>query len=146
MAAILLALNGCTRTPPPVTEVEGVVLLDCKPLPQAKVEFIPELAHFGAEMNSTGITDDQGHFSLTCTYKSQPGATVGKHHVLITEAPVPAEFRRPDGQTQAQLAQYLAKLKNRPIPAVYGTLSQTPLVLEVKADQKTYELNLKKNP
>jgi hypothetical protein len=143
---LALSVPGCARTPPPVTEVEGVVLLDGKPLPQALVEFVPQLAHFGAEMNSSGLTDDRGRFTLTCAYKSQAGAVVGKHHVLVSEAPTPAEFRRPDEQTQARLAQHLAKLKNRPIPPAYGTLGRTPLRIEVKADQKSYELRLKRNP
>jgi hypothetical protein len=143
---VVLALAGCAKGPPPVTEVSGTVLLEGQALPQAKVEFVPELSNFGAEMNSTAITDDQGHFTLTCNYKQQPGAVVGKHHVLVSERPTPGEFRSQDEQTQARYAQYLAKLKNRPIPEAYGKLAKTPLVIEVTADQKTYELRLKKNP
>jgi hypothetical protein len=146
VAAVVLALAGCAKGPPPVTEVSGVVLLDGQPLPQAKVEFVPELSNFGAEMNSTAITDDQGRFTLTCAYKQQSGAVVGKHHVLVSERPTPGEFRAQDEQTQARYGQYLAKLKNRPIPAAYGKLGTTKLVVEVTADQKTYELKLSKNP
>jgi hypothetical protein len=141
-----LALPGCRRVPPPVTDAEGTVLLDGKPLPQAQVEFVPELTHFGAEMNSTAVTDDQGHFHLTCAYNQQPGATVGKHHVLVTEPPTPPEFRSQDERTQAKLNQYLSRLKNRPIPEAYGTLGKTPLVVEVKADQKMYKLELSRTP
>ena len=137
---VAVALSGCAKVPPPVTDAEGTVLLDGKPLPQAKVDFVPQLSNFGAEMNSTAVTDDEGHFQLTCAYKQQPGAVVAKHYVLVTEAPTPAEFRRMDPQTQAKLAQYQAKLKNRPIPAVYGTLGT--LVVEVKPGQKTYGLQL----
>ena len=139
---VAVALSGCARVPPPVTEAEGTVLLDGKPLPQAEVEFVPELRHFGAEMNSTAVTDDEGHFHLTCAYNQQPGAVVAKHHVLVAEPPTPAEFRGMDERTQTRLAQYMAKLKNRPIPEVYGTLGRTPLVVEVKAGQKTYDLQL----
>ena len=139
---VAVALVGCARVPPPVTDAEGTLLLDGKPLPGAEVEFVPELAHFGAEMNSTGVTDDQGHFRLTCVYNQQPGAVVGKHHVVVTEAPTPPELRGMDGRSQARLAEYLAKLKNRPIPEVYGTLGKTPLVVEVKAGEKTYDLQL----
>ena len=39
--AALLAC-GCGRSPPPLTEVEGTVLLNDKPLAQALVRFIPE--------------------------------------------------------------------------------------------------------
>src|SRR5438876_709313 len=87
VAAIVLAVSGCAKGPPPVTEVSGVVLLDGKPLPQARVEFVPDLSSFGAEMNSSAITDDDGRFTLELTYKSQPGAVVGKHHVVVAERP-----------------------------------------------------------
>jgi hypothetical protein len=142
LGLIAAALSGCARVPPPVTDAEGTVLLDGKPLPQAQVEFVPELRNFGAEMNSTAVTDDGGHFHLTCTYKEQPGAVVARHHVLVTEPATPAEFRGMDERTQTRYAQYLARLKNRPIPEVYGTLGKTPLVVEVKPGQTTYDLRL----
>jgi hypothetical protein len=143
---VAVALSGCARVPPPVTGAEGTVLLDGKPLPQAQVEFVPELRNFGAEMDSLAMTDDQGHFRLTCTYKEQPGAVVGKHHVLVTEPPTPAEYRSQDERTQAKLAQYLAGLKNRPIPEAYATLGKTPLVVEVKPGQSVYDLQLTRGP
>jgi hypothetical protein len=137
-----LCLSGCARVPPPVVEVEGTVYLDGKPLPQAQVQFIPELQGFGAEMNSSAVTDDKGRFQLTCTFQDQPGAVVAKHHVLVSDPPTPEEYRSQDERTQARFAQYLAKLKNRPIPPDYATFSKTPLVVEVKAGQKTYDLQL----
>jgi hypothetical protein len=139
---VAFTLSGCQKVPPPVTEADGTVLLDGKPLPQAHVEFVPELRHFGAEMNSTAVTDDAGHFHLTCSFNQQPGAVVAKHHVIVMEAPTPAEYRGQDERAQTGLAQYYAKLKNRPIPEKYGTLSTTPLVVEVKAGQSTYNLDL----
>jgi hypothetical protein len=139
---VALCLSGCAKVPPPVVDVEGTVLLDGKPLPQAQVEFIPELHGFGAEMISQAVTDDQGYFHLTCAYNDQPGAVVATHRVLVTDPPTPAEFRRQDEATQAKYTQYLAGLKNRPIPPEYATFSRTPLVVEVKAGQKTYELKL----
>jgi hypothetical protein len=92
------------------------------------------------------VTDDKGHFILTCAYQSQPGAVVGSHRVVVTDAPVPRELRGQSAQAQAKLAQYQAGLKNRPIPAVYGNVGQTPLRIEVKADQKTYAVNLTRKP
>jgi hypothetical protein len=139
---VALTLSGCKKVPPPVTEAEGTVLLDGKPLPQAQVEFVPDLRDFGAEMNSTAVTDDAGHFHLTCGFNEQPGAVVAKHRVIVMEPPTPGEFRGQDEATQTRLAQYIAKLKNRPIPEKYGTLSKTPLVVEVKAGQSTYDLQL----
>ncbi len=145
-AATALAVAGCAKGPPPVTEVSGVVTLDGQPLPKARVEFVPDLSGFGAEMNSSAITDEQGRYTLAFTYTQQPGAVVGKHHVLVTEAPTPGEYRSMDPQTQAKLTQYMKSLKNRPIPPVYGEINKTPLIIEVKPDQKTYDLTLKRNP
>jgi hypothetical protein len=121
------------------------VRLDGQPLPNVKVEFVPDLSGFGAEMNSSAITDEQGRYTLARAFTGQPGAVVGKHHVLITEAPTPAEFRSQDPQTQARYAQYMAKLKNRPIPERYGKLASAD-VIEVRADQKTYDLDLTRKP
>jgi hypothetical protein len=136
---LTLAVCGCTKTPPPVTEVSGVLLLDGKPLPLAKVSFVPELSGFGAEMASTAITDEKGRFTLTCG-NQQSGAVVGKHRVIITEGPPPAELRRQDEQTQEKLADYMAKLTNRPIPQEFGDLNKSPVTVEVKLEQKTYEI------
>jgi hypothetical protein len=145
LAVAFVAAAGCAKSPPPVTEVAGVVRLDGQPLPHVKVEFVPDLSGFGAEMNSSAITDEQGRFTLTRAFTGQPGAVVAKHRVLITEAPTPGEFRSQDPQTQARYAQYMARLKNRPIPDAYGKLA-TALVVEVKADQKTYDLDLTRKP
>jgi hypothetical protein len=143
-AALLLAAlaGGCAKVPPPLTEAGGVVLLDGQPLPNARVEFVPELADFGAEMNSAGVTDDKGRFQLTCSEKQQPGAVVGKHRVVVMEAPVPAEFRNSGQKAQAAHAEYLARQKNRPIPADYGNASKTPLRVEVTRGQRDYTLKL----
>jgi len=143
-ALAALAAASCGKSPPPVTAVEGEVVLDGAPLPFASVTFVPDLANFGAEMNSVGQTDEKGHFTLTCAYKNEPGAVVAKHRVLVAEAPTPAEYRRPDGDTQERYANYLAKLKNRPIPDEYAAVGTTPLLVEVTQDQKSYKLTLKR--
>lgn len=142
LALLAMFACGCSPTPPPVTLVEGVVLLDGKPLPNAQVQFIPNLEQFGAEMNSTATTDDHGRFELKCTYKAQPGAVVGKHWVLVIEPPVPAELRGVSEQAQLRMQDYLDKLVNRPIPEEYGTVGKTPLIIDVTKDRKTYELKL----
>jgi hypothetical protein len=142
---LALLLVGCKKTPPPVVEAEGTVTLDGQPLPAAYVQFIPDLKDFGAELNSGAVTDDQGHFSLTCITGAQPGAVVTKHHVIVLEA-TPEDMRGMDERSQEKLAAYRARLKNRPIPDVYASLSKTPLLVEVKADQKVYDLKLTRSP
>jgi hypothetical protein len=142
---VALGLSGCAPVPPPVVEAEGTVYLDGKPLPLAQVEFVPDLRHFGPELNSFAVTDEQGRFHLSCTARDQPGAVAATHRVLVTEPPTPAEFRSQDERVQARYANYLAGLKNRPIPPEYGTLARTPLVVEVKAGRKTYDLQLSRS-
>jgi hypothetical protein len=137
---LLVFAPGCAKAPPGVVEVSGVVLLDGQPLPKAKVEFVPQLKDFGAQYNSVGITDEKGRFTLACGIQ-KPGAVVGKHLVLVMDS-IPAEYRRADGDTQGKLSQYLATLKNRPIPEKYSSISQTDLSVEVTADKHEYELNL----
>jgi hypothetical protein len=139
---VAAVLGGCARKPPQVTEVEGTILLGNAPLPFAQVEFMPELAHFGAEMNSSGTTDEKGHYRLTCAYKQQAGAVVGKHRVLIREAPTPEEVRRNRDREQPGGQGSSAALKNRPIPEQYGDLARTPLSADVSAGKKTYDFNL----
>ena len=55
---------------------------------------------------------------------------------------MPAELRGMDAESQRKQAEFLAKLTNRPIPASYGSVSTTPLKVEVTNGQKTYELKL----
>ena len=128
----MLLAAGCAKSPPVVTDVEGTLLLNDQPLANAQVQFMPELTGFGAEMNSTAITDDKGQFHLT-TGRGDAGAVVGKHRVVVTEAPLPPSMRGQDQQSQEKMSAYLAKLKNRPIPTGYGSYSQTPLFVEVTA-------------
>jgi hypothetical protein len=140
--AVLVLAGGCAKVPPTLTEAEGTVTLNGQPLPNAQVQFVPDLADFGAEYNSVGTTDEQGHFRLTCQGNGQNGAVIAKHRVLVIEAPVPAELRGQSSDSQQKLAAYQAKLKNRPIPTTYSSVGQTPLVIEVTADQKTYAIKL----
>lgn len=142
LALLFLTAAGCKKGPPEIVPAEGVVLLDGKPLPKAYVEFIPELEGYGAEMNSHALTDDEGKFQLQNVWKQQPGAAVGKHRVLVSEDAVPPDMRSPDARTQARLMQYYASLKNRPIPDKYGNFSTTPLRIEVKKEQQSYEVTL----
>src|SRR5262245_11504648 len=132
--ALAAGLAGCSKSPPPVTEVRGQVLLDGKPLPHAQVVFQPQLKDFGAEQNSTAVTDEEGRFTLK-TMADKPGAVVGTHKVLVTEY-TPENLRGMSADAQKSAAQYQAKLKNRPIPDDYGNLVQTPLQVEVKKDQQ----------
>jgi hypothetical protein len=137
----LILVSGCAKVPPPVTEVEGLVLMDEKPVPMAYIEFVPQLANFGAEMNSTALSDDDGKFLLKCNHKGLPGAVVAKHWVLVTDG-TPQPATRPDERDPDRNATPTAQLPNRPIPAEYGSVGSTPLKIDVTKDNKTYVLKL----
>ncbi len=140
--AAAVTLTGCAPKRPPVVEAGGVVLLNDKPLPFAYVEFVPVLEHFGAEMSSTATTDEDGRFALTCTWKNQSGAAVGRHKVVVREAPVPPDLRGIDAQSQARLEKYQNGLRNRPIPEKYDKVVSTPVEVEVKPGQTEYKVEL----
>lgn len=138
--AFVLFQGGCAKKPPPFTLAEGSVTYLGHPLANVQVQFVPMLKDFGAELNSVGITDEHGHFKLSCG--DRPGAVVGKHRVVILEGPLPAEARGQSQQAQSTFSEYMSKLKNRPIPSKYASVSQTPLEVEVSFDQKNYDLVL----
>ena len=136
----LVSLDGCGRRLPPVVPVQGTVLVNGKPLPKASVTFVPQLDRFGAESNSSAVTDENGRFTLTCAYNDQPGAVVAKHVVLVAEAPLPEDLRRvQDGQA---IDRYRATLGNRPIPPQYSSVNQSPIRMEIKEGQEPVTIEL----
>lgn len=143
MLAGLLLILGCSGKPVPQFVVtEGTLMMDGKPVPLALVEFMPDVKQFGAEVNSSAVTDANGKFSLICG--NTPGAMVATHRVVINEGPPPAGTRGQDAESQARLAEYTSKLTNRPIPPIYGNFSSTPLRVEITAEKRDHVLNMKK--
>jgi hypothetical protein len=139
----LITFPGCARELPPVVPVKGKVMLNGQPLPKASVTFVPQLEKFGSESNSTAVTDENGEFTLTCAYNSQPGAVVAKHIVLVAESPLPDELR---GSRDARaIDRYQATLGNRPIPTDYGTVSTSSIRVEIKKGQEPVTIELKRN-
>jgi len=138
-----LAASGCKKTPPPIVEAKGRITLNGKPLARASVQFIPELKDFGAEFNSSALTDEKGEFTLTCATNNQPGAVVATHRVLVTEY-TPDNARGMDAQSQERQAKHYASLTNRPIPEEYGNFTTTPLRVTVEQGKSTYEVELKR--
>jgi len=139
-AALAALLSGCGKAPPPpIVEAGGVVRLDGKPLRRAEVRFVPLIDH-GAEYVATAVTDDAGRFRLTC--KGQPGACAGENRVVVMEAELPARLK--GEEAQAELARYLRALGGRPLPQRYANLAESPLTANVTAEQKEYNMDLKR--
>jgi hypothetical protein len=138
LAAVALCAGcGGKAPPPPIVEAGGVVRLNGKPLNKAQVRFIP-LIDYGAEYVASGVTDEAGRFQLTCN--GRPGACACENRVLVIEADIPPRLQGEGAQLE--LAEYFRSLGGRPIPMKYGDLTQSPLAVTVKPDQKDYPLDL----
>jgi hypothetical protein len=70
------------------------------------------------------------------------GACVGEHRVIVEEGPLPKEAQGESGRAQMAMTRFLQSLPNRPIPAAYGNAAQSPLTVEITADQAQYDLKL----
>jgi hypothetical protein len=127
----LLAVVGCGPRIPPLTEVEGTVRLNGKPLCGVQVEFAPDVEVGETRLPfSAGMSDESGRFQLVCE-GNKAGAVVGKHTVVVRKSrhrPGPDEPPPPPGPA---------------IPSIYQSYSQTPIHLEVKQEQRIYDLELK---
>ncbi len=135
-----LLSTGCSKRFPPVVPTEGTVTLNGKPLPNATITFIPLQTDFGAEAYSSGTTDEQGRFTLTCQFNNQPGAPVGQHVVVVTDPPLPENLRR--SQNDREIDAQRAKLGNRPIPLEYGSFAKSQLRADVKEGQQALTISL----
>lgn len=128
-------LVGCT-TAPPLAEVEGTVTLDGKPLDNVRVEFMPDPESGNSGPNSTGVTDAQGRFKLTCE-NQQSGAVIGKHRVTLTD------LKQWEGLTTSR-EDANKPLKPSRIPSKYTDVVQTPFKgIEVKSGGNTIPLEVK---
>ena len=137
--AIVMFGAGCGKeSPPPIVPAQGVVFVNGAPLPKAQVRFIPQIK-LGPEYIATGVTDEQGKFTLQCN--GQPGACASETIVTVAEADIPPQLQGENAQRE--LAVYIRSLKNRPIPPNYAT-PLTPLHLTVTEGQADYKLELKR--
>jgi hypothetical protein len=131
---------GCGKekpTPPPLTEVSGVVTIDGEPLKRVRVRFMPS-GEFNSEYTASGLTDDEGKFTLSC--RGQDGGCVGENTVVIQESEIPDNLR---GESKRQdVGKYYESLGGRPIPVRYTRLVDSPLVVNVTPNKKNYSIAL----
>ena len=106
--------------------------MEGKPLPGVEVRFAPECDPNALSFPfSRALTDDNGHYRLECDNKAA-GAVPGKHTVIVRRP-----IRRPSPDEPAPPP------VGPPIPAIYQSFGTTPIVVEVKFDNRVYDLNLK---
>lgn len=78
--AILMVAAGCARGPE-FAEVEGTLSQGGKPLKNVRVEYWPETDG----PKSSGVTDDQGRYTLKSEDGRTSGAVVGPHKVVLKD-------------------------------------------------------------
>jgi hypothetical protein len=134
----LFSLGGCGPRYEWAETVEGTLSVDGKPVAEAHVEFVPEAD--SRAPHSSGVTDEKGFFRLVRNDDNKlPGAVVGPHRVLVFPGrPAGARNReQPDsGKTDS------GKTGRTTVPPIYMTADKTPLKVEVKKDQTTYDLQI----
>lgn len=133
-------LVSCSKSPPPIVLVEGRVTLNGQPLAKAEVRFHPAIDYVDGAYIAVGETDENGRFKLTCN--GQAGACACENLVTVGEAALPDGLRGQSASAQQKASAYLNALKNRPIPAQYGNLAQSPLKITVSADKTEYLIEL----
>lgn len=137
MISLITLTAGCGGKSPPLVAAAGVVRLDGEPLKGVEVRFVPT-TDYGADYTATAITDDLGHFQLTC--KGQSGAVAGENQVLVLEGPLPPHLKGKSARDER--AKYYESLGGRPLPPKYGSLAESKLTANVSAEQKEYVFEL----
>jgi hypothetical protein len=120
-ASWLLAMSGCGSASHELetSPVNGRVTLDGQPLPSGYVFVLPERGRM-----AKGAIQSNGTFTLG-TYRSDDGAQVGRHGVIVTE--VPGDERTAAG----------AREKVRvSVPRRYANASTSGLVVDVQPGQR----------
>jgi hypothetical protein len=136
----LVAVAGCGTRPPAIVPVAGVVLINGAPVPNVRVQFIPQIEN-ARDYLAQGTTDSKGQFTLTC--QDQEGACATENIVVLSED-IPEQLTRSDDKSRAAFHQYMQNLKNRPIPPQYLTAAESPLRITVSADRQEYKIELKR--
>lgn len=139
----IVTLVGCGNAPPEIVPISGSVTLGGKPLSKAEVQFLPLAEGLDGSYIATGVTDEEGKFSLSLRGDKGAGCVACSCKVMIKEAPMPEEVRAAyNTKRHGMYLKYQSSLKNRPIPEKYTSLRQTPLKYDVSAEQSDYVIEI----
>jgi hypothetical protein len=132
-----LLAAGCSPASVLNENVQGTLKMDGKPVANVRVEFWPQLGAEHRAPSSAGVTDEKGAYRLTCE-NGKPGAVIARHKVVLLQGRAAA--------TPDEKADDTAPRKSGPaIPVAYTIASQTPLEVNVKTGESTYDLTVKQN-
>jgi hypothetical protein len=130
-----VAVAGCRRAnEPEFAPVHGVVRVNGTPERGLSVSFSPDPQKGnGLPAFAHGKTDENGNYTLKYEYRGKEGdgAPVGWNRASIFDTKVGLT---PQGQES----------KPSSFPSVYGSVSTTPLLVEVKPGDNTIDLDVKK--
>ncbi len=112
---------GCGGSGAATARVSGTVTRNGKPVPNVLVQFQPEQGRV-----STGLTDEQGHFTLKYDRK-QEGAVAGTHRVSVTFRPKTPKDEQLLGEGKWSPHPDYAAIMEK-----YGKADSTPLRIEIK--------------
>lgn len=130
---VACAAAGCGSN---VAPVAGKVTLDGAPLVGAVVVFQPDTEAVHPGPGSSGLTDDQGRYSLQLMNGSGTGAIIGKHKVTITAY---------EGDDTVPSSGSNAVFRKPLLPPEYNANSTLTFeVLPGGTDQANFEIKLKK--
>ena len=133
---------GCSRPQPQFVPVEGIVLLNGKALGDVQVTFSPEISFDASEKlpTSTGVTNAAGRFQLVAQ-SGETGAIAGSHIVSVLPAAVQAPSGGRDAEDDRPLQKPNAGAANL-VPAIYRSLTTSPVRMEVSDGQGPVEVRL----
>jgi hypothetical protein len=146
-----LALAGCGRGPERV-EVEGVVTLDGKPLPNVEVVFLPDPERGSTGPRAAALTDAEGRYHLRSD-KGEDGAAVGKYRVLIVDnaarsmspgKPAALAGGADDAAPAAGGSIRKPGKKGGRVPVRYGSVTATPFTgIEVTSGKQRHDFKIR---
>jgi len=127
--AMFFCMPGCGERRPALGQVDGVVELDGKVLPNVLVHFLPEpTPENQSAPDSEAVTDTAGRYRLQCGRFQSDGAVVGPHRVVLLDREV-----RPRGDGKPTPARF---------PVRYSQPNTTPLRYTVNPGTQSIPLVL----
>jgi hypothetical protein len=135
---------GCQRGPQ-FACVEGVVFLDGKPLPDAEVQFIPDITQQAKGPPASAYTDKDGRYQVLADGNS--GVVVGKNRVSINDARIMMSGNGVDAESGISAPAKPARASRNRVPAEYSDALRSPLgVLNIQPGSQTVRLEMKTKP
>lgn len=136
--------TGCGAGTPDLVPVTAVVKTAAgEPVGQLKIRLVPQDDTLDGNFIASGVTGDDGKCVLKLPGRQTSEIPACLHKVLVLEAPESAEARQAymNGDPSA-IEKELGERKGRPISTKYSTLQNTPLVVEISAEQPEIEIVL----